>query len=59
MSLFKTPAGRSFEGTGIAPDVEVTMDERDLPRANVAKPIDRLAIDVQLRTAKELLVRAR
>ena len=57
VSLFKTPAGRSYEGTGIAPDVEVAMNERELARANVAKPGDRLAIDVQLRTAKELLVR--
>jgi carboxyl-terminal processing protease len=57
VSLFKTPAGRSFEGAGLAPDVEVSMDERDLARANAAKPSDRLAIDVQLRTAKELLVR--
>ena len=56
VSLFKTPAGRSYEGTGIAPDVEVAMNERELARANVAKPGDRLAIDVQLRTAKELLV---
>jgi C-terminal processing protease CtpA/Prc len=55
VSLFKTPSGRSFEGVGLAPDVEVTMAERELPRAIVAKPIDRLAIDDQLRTAKELL----
>jgi carboxyl-terminal processing protease len=56
VSLFKTPSGRSFEGTGLAPDVEVSMDERELARANVAKPADRLAVDVQLRTARELLV---
>jgi carboxyl-terminal processing protease len=55
VSLFKTPSGRSFEGTGLTPDVEVAMDERDLPRASVAKPAERLAVDVQLRTAKELL----
>ena len=57
VSLFKTPAGRSFEGAGLAPDVEVSMDERELARANAAKPSERLAVDVQLRTAKELLVR--
>lgn len=57
VSLFKTPAGRSYQGTGLAPDVEVTMDERELARANAAKPSERLALDVQLRTAKELLVR--
>ncbi|MDB5219435.1 MAG: ctpA [Myxococcaceae bacterium] len=56
VSLFKTPSGRSFEGTGLAPDVEVSMDERELARANVAKPADRLGVDVQLRTARELLV---
>lgn len=33
------------------------MDERDLARANAAKPEARLALDVQLRTAKELLLR--
>jgi carboxyl-terminal processing protease len=59
VSLFKTPSGKSYEGTGLAPDVEVSMDDRELARANAAKPADRLAVDVQLRTAKELLVRAR
>lgn len=57
VSLFKTPSGRSFEGTGLTPDVEVSMEERELARAKTAKPADRLAADVQLRTAKELLIR--
>jgi carboxyl-terminal processing protease len=58
VSLFKTPSGRSFEGVGLTPDVEVAMDEKLLAKANATqKPEDRLAIDVQLRTAKELLVR--
>ena len=57
VSLFKTPSGRTFEGTGLMPDVEVAMDEKDLARANAAKPADRLGLDVQLRTAKELLLR--
>lgn len=57
VSLFKTPSGRSFEGTGLVPDIEVAMEERDLARANAAKLSDRLALDVQLRTAKELLLR--
>jgi carboxyl-terminal processing protease len=57
VSLFKSPSGRSFEGTGLIPDLEVAMEERDLAKANAAKPGDRLAIDVQLRTAKELLLR--
>jgi carboxyl-terminal processing protease len=55
--LFQTPGGRSFEGTGLAPDLEASMDEVSLGRANAAKPEDRLAIDAQLRTAKELLLR--
>jgi carboxyl-terminal processing protease len=59
ISLFKSPGGRSFEGTGLTPDVEVAMDERDLARANAAKPADRLPLDVQLRTAKELLTKTR
>lgn len=58
VSLFKTPSGRSFEGVGLTPDVEVAMDEKQLAKANATpKPEDRLAIDVQLKTAKELLVR--
>jgi carboxyl-terminal processing protease len=56
VGLFQTPGGRSFEGTGLPPDVESTMDEKTLARANVAKPEERLGIDVQLRTAKELLL---
>jgi carboxyl-terminal processing protease len=55
VSLFKSPSGRSYEGTGLSPDVEVSMDERELARASVTKPSERLAVDVQLRTAKELL----
>lgn len=56
VSAFKTPNGRMFEGVGLTPDVEVAMDEKILARANAApKPEERLAIDVQLRTAKELL----
>jgi C-terminal processing protease CtpA/Prc len=57
VSLFKSPAGRSFEGTGLAPEIEVGMEDRDVSRAISAKPEDRLAMDVQLRTARELLLR--
>ncbi|HEY8074049.1 MAG TPA: S41 family peptidase [Labilithrix sp.] len=57
VSLFKTPSGKSYEGTGLAPDVEVAMDERVLARANAAAtPEERLDLDMQLRTAKGLLV---
>lgn len=58
ISLFKTPSGRSFEGKGLSPDVEVAMSEKDLAKAfTTLKPEERLAVDMQLRTAKELLVR--
>lgn len=59
VSLFKTPSGRSFEGVGLAPDVEVAMDRSAVSRASgVTKPEERLAKDVQLRTARGLLQRA-
>jgi carboxyl-terminal processing protease len=57
VGLFQTPSGKSYEGIGIAPDVESSMDESLLARANAAKPEERLALDAQLRTAKELLAR--
>lgn len=58
VSLFKSPSGRSFEGKGLSPDVEVAMSEKDLAKAfTTMKPEDRLAVDMQLRAAKELLVR--
>jgi len=55
VGLFRTPSGKTYEGMGISPDVESSMDEPTLMRANSAKPEERLAVDVQLRTAKELL----
>jgi carboxyl-terminal processing protease len=57
VSLFLTPARKSYEGTGIVPDVELSMDETALARANAAKPEDRLGLDVQLKTAKQLILR--
>ncbi len=56
VSLFKTPSGASYEGKGLTPDVQVAMDEQTLAKANASKSEERLANDVQLRTAKELLV---
>jgi carboxyl-terminal processing protease len=53
--LFGTPAGKSLEGIGLTPDVESTIEDAALSRAMAAKPEDRLPIDVQLRTAKELV----
>ncbi len=58
VSLFRTPSGQAFEGTGLVPDVEVSMDEKALGEAYAAKsPEERIATDVQYRTARELLVR--
>ena len=58
IGLFATPAGKSYEGVGLAPDIELATDGPSLGRALAAKPGDRLAIDVPLRTAKELLAPA-
>jgi carboxyl-terminal processing protease len=56
VSLFRTPAGKTYEGVGVAPDVDVAMDEKQLARANAAPKVeDRLALDVQLRTARQLV----
>src|SRR5262249_3937444 len=55
VGLFRTPSGKTYEGIGIPPDVESSMDEPTLVRANALKPEERLTVDVQLRTAKELL----
>ncbi len=58
VSMFYTPSGKTYEGTGLTPDVEVTMDETILGRANAAEGEERLALDAQLRTARELVLRA-
>jgi carboxyl-terminal processing protease len=56
LGLFQTPSGRSFEGTGLTPDIEVDMAEGECGKAMAIKdPKQRLAIDVQLRTAVALL----
>lgn len=57
LGLFKTPSGKSFEGVGLTPDLDVAMAEEALTKANHAKPEERGTIDVQFRTAKELLLR--
>lgn len=58
VSLFRTPGGEAFEGTGLVPDVEVSMDDKRLAEIYAAKsPEDRIAKDVQYRTARELLIR--
>lgn len=56
VGLFETPGGRSFEGEGILPDIEVDMDDKQTGRIlNETDPAKRLAADGQLRTAIGLL----
>lgn len=56
VGLFETPGGRSFEGEGLSPDIEVDMDDRMTGRIlNESDPAKRLAADGQLRTAVGLL----
>jgi len=57
-ALFQSPSGKSFEGTGLPPDVEVNMPMRAVDAAEaISDPVERLAADVQLRTAVTLLRR--
>lgn len=56
LGLFKTPQGKSYEGVGLSPDVNVAMAEDALEKANRAAPEERAALDVQFRTAAELLI---
>lgn len=56
VSLFFTPTGKTYDRTGLSPDVRVTLDDETRARAAAAPRIeDRLALDTQLRTASELL----
>lgn len=58
LSLLYTPSGQTFDGVGLTPDIEVPLD--DVTRAKsmgAATEEARLAMDVQLRTAAELLHR--
>lgn len=51
-ALLQTPSGRSFEGTGLPPDVQVDMSDDQMARArDTQDPVARLAADPQLRTA--------
>jgi carboxyl-terminal processing protease len=55
-ALFHTPSGKSYEGVGLTPDVEVDADRQQVERACfITEPTARLAADVQLRTALSLL----
>lgn len=53
---FQSPAGRSFQGVGLTPDVEVTMDDKAAHKAmTIVDPEKRLAADAQLRTAATMV----
>ncbi len=55
-ALFHTPSGKSYDGVGLTPDVEVDGDRDQMERASfVTDPAARLAADAQLRTAISLL----
>ena len=56
ISVFKTPAGKSYEGTGMAPDIEVSQDPKVLEQALRLKDAkERIAADTQLRTAMKMV----
>jgi carboxyl-terminal processing protease len=58
VALFASPAGKSYEGTGLAPDVEVDSAAGDLDRVlAITDPTKRVAEDVVLRTAVALLAK--
>jgi carboxyl-terminal processing protease len=56
VAVFQAPDGKSYEATGLPPDVEVTMDMDAFDRAEQMRdPAGKLAADVQLRAAVNLL----
>jgi carboxyl-terminal processing protease len=58
LALFQSPSGRSFQSVGMPPDVEVDMAEESIERLeSVSDTTKRLADDVQLRTAVQMLQR--
>jgi carboxyl-terminal processing protease len=60
MALFASPAGRSFDGVGMAPDVEVDQaDDATMKAQSDTDPVKRLTEDVQLRTALAVLSKGR
>jgi carboxyl-terminal processing protease len=55
-ALFHTPSGKSYDGVGLTPDIEVDADRAQIDRARaITDPVARLAADAQLRTALALL----
>jgi carboxyl-terminal processing protease len=58
VGLFASPSGKSYDGTGLAPDIEVDAASDAVQRALAeSDPKARLAEDVQLRTAVAVLAR--
>jgi carboxyl-terminal processing protease len=60
MALFASPGGKSFEGTGMAPDIEVDQaDDATVKAQAEADAVKRVGEDVQLRTAMAVLSKGR
>jgi carboxyl-terminal processing protease len=58
VGIFASPSGKSYEGTGLTPDVEVDWSDEAIAHAQgITDPAKRLAEDVQLRTAVAILAR--
>jgi len=58
LGLFQSPSGKSYQGVGLAPDVEVDMPQGAIEHAEaITDPSKRLDADVQLKTAVTLLGR--
>lgn len=56
--IFSSPSGKSYEGVGLTPDLEVDMPDDAIARARgITDPARRLADDTQLRTAVTMLER--
>jgi carboxyl-terminal processing protease len=60
IALFQSPAGKSYEGTGLTPDVEVDQSEDDTQRClGESDPAKQLAEDAPLRTSLSLVSSSR
>jgi len=60
MALFASPGGKSYDGTGMAPDIEVDQSDDVTEKAQAdMDAVKRLTEDVQLRTAVSILARGR
>jgi len=58
MAVFASPAGQSYEGAGLTPDVEVDAPPEQVERVEaITDATKRVAEDVQLRTALSVLSR--